>query len=82
MMINLNNIQKDIASLPLEEQQTIFELVKSLKKRYLINQEEILENATEDWSDFIGCIEVEPDLSQNYKTYLNSCMVYLGNQYI
>jgi hypothetical protein len=24
----------------------------------------------DDWSDFIGCIEAEPDLSRNYKTYL------------
>ena len=30
------------------------------------------EQGTEDWSDFIGCIEAEPDLSQNYKTYLTS----------
>ncbi|MFM6209750.1 MAG: hypothetical protein ACKPEZ_30525 [Planktothrix sp.] len=33
------------------------------------NQQEIPESTTQDWSDFIGCIEAEPDLSRNYKTY-------------
>jgi hypothetical protein len=26
----------------------------------------------QDWSDFIGCMEAEPDLSKNYKTYLDN----------
>ncbi|NCR41195.1 MAG: hypothetical protein GPJ21_15855 [Microcystis aeruginosa W13-11] len=71
-MVNLETIQKDIASLPLDAQQTIIELVDILKKRYSPNQQEIKEQETQDWSDFIGCIEAEPDLSQNYKTYLTS----------
>ena len=71
-MVNLETIQKDIASLPLDAQQTIIELVDILKKRYSSNQQEIKEQGTQDWSDFIGCIEAEPDLSQNYKTYLTS----------
>ncbi|TRU32833.1 MAG: hypothetical protein EWV50_05010 [Microcystis aeruginosa Ma_MB_F_20061100_S20] len=71
-MINLETIQEDIASLPLEAQQTILELVDILKKRYSLKQQEMKEQGTEDWSDFIGCIEAEPDLSQNYKTYLRS----------
>jgi hypothetical protein len=29
----------------------------------------------DDWSDFIGCIEAEPDLSRNYKTYLTQELV-------
>ncbi|HEY9704751.1 MAG TPA: hypothetical protein V6C58_20090 [Allocoleopsis sp.] len=72
MMSNLDTIKQDIASLPLEVQQTIFELVNILKKRYVINQQEISENAEDDWSDFIGCMEAEPDLSINYKTYFHS----------
>ncbi|MEB3190848.1 MAG: hypothetical protein VKL42_10945 [Snowella sp.] len=71
-MVNLETIQEDIASLPLDAQQIILELIAILKKRYSANQEDIKEQATQDWSDFIGCIEAEPDLSQNYKTYLSS----------
>ena len=71
-MINLETIEEDIASLPLDAQQTILELVDILKKRYSLKQQEMKEQGTEDWSDFIGCIEAEPDLSQNYKTYLMS----------
>ena len=62
-MINLETIQEDIASLPLDAQQTILELVDILKKRYSLKQQEMKEQRTEDWSDFIGCIEAEPDLS-------------------
>jgi hypothetical protein len=29
-------------------------------------------HTTQDWSDFIGCMEAEPDLSKNYKTYLDT----------
>jgi|LakMenE18May11ns_1017448.scaffolds.fasta_scaffold9852871_2 transketolase len=71
-MVNLETIQADIASLPLDAQQTIIELVDTLKKRYSPKQQERKEQATQDWSDFIGCVEAEPDLSQNYKTYLTS----------
>jgi hypothetical protein len=71
-MVNLDTIQQDIASLPLDAQKTIFELVDVLKKRYSLNQQKMGEQTTENWSDFIGCIEAEPDLSQNYKTYLTS----------
>lgn len=69
-MINLDTIQQDIASLPPDAQQVIFELVCVLKKSYFPNQQEIPESKTKDWSDFIGCIEAEPDLSRNYKTLL------------
>ncbi|MDB9468462.1 hypothetical protein PN480_17750 [Dolichospermum circinale CS-1225] len=71
-MINLDTIQQDIASLPLDAQQTIVELVDVLKKRYFLNQQEMTEPKTQDWSDFIGCMEAEPDLSKNYKTYLDN----------
>jgi len=66
-LVNLETIQQDIAFLPLDEQQTILERVDMLKKRYSPNQQEIKEQSTEDGSDFIGCIEAEPDLSQNDK---------------
>ncbi|MBE9230214.1 hypothetical protein IQ231_00500 [Cuspidothrix issatschenkoi LEGE 03284] len=69
-MINLDTIQQDIASLPPDAQQRIFELVGVLKKRYFLNQQEM--NINQDWSDFIGCMEAEPDLSKNYKTYLDN----------
>lgn len=72
IMINLDTLQQDIASLPLDAQQIIVELVDVLKKRYLQNQQEITEHTTQDWSDFIGCIEAESDLSKNYKTYLDT----------
>lgn len=71
-MVNLETIQEDIASLPSDAQQIILELINILKKRYSVNQEEMKEQPTQDWSDFIGCIEAEPDLSQNYKAYLSS----------
>jgi hypothetical protein len=71
-MINLETIQEDIASLPLDAQQTILKLVDILKKRYSLKQQEMKKQGTEDWSDFIGFIEAKPDLSQNYKTYLTS----------
>ena len=70
-MVSLDTIQQEIASLPLDAQKTILELVDVLKKQYSPNPQEIREQTTENWSDFIGCIEAEPDLSRNYKTYLN-----------
>jgi hypothetical protein len=71
-MINLDTIQQDIASLPLDAQQTIVELVDVLKKRYFLNQQEMTEPTTQNWLDFIGCVEAEPDFSKNYKTYLDT----------
>jgi len=71
-MVNLDTIQQEIASLPIDAQKTILELVDVLKKQYSPNPQEIREQTTENWTDFIGCIEAEPDLSQNYKSYLTS----------
>ena len=67
--MNLDTIQQDIASLPPDAQQIIIVLVEVLKKRYLLNQQKSSENSWQDWSDFIGCIEAETDLSKNYKNY-------------
>ena len=70
-MMNLNTIQQEIATLPPDAQQVIFDLVIVLKKCNLSSQPQPLENKSQNWSDFIGCIEAEPDLSINYKTYLS-----------
>jgi DNA repair exonuclease SbcCD ATPase subunit len=76
-MINLEQIQQDINELPEEAQTLLMNFIESLKKRYSSskNQEikkEALEIQIEDWSDFIGCVEAEPDLSRNYKNYLST----------
>ena len=70
-MMNLETIQQEIAALPPDAQEIIFDLVEVLKKRYHRDKKEDSTNWVEDWSDFIGCLEAEPDLSRNYKTYLN-----------
>jgi len=70
--MNLDTIRQDIASLPPYAQQIIIELVEVLKKRYPLNQQRTSENSLQDWSDFIGCIEAETDLSKNYKNYLDT----------
>ena len=69
--MNLDTIQQDIASLTPDAQQIIVELVEVLKKRYLQNQQKSSENSLQYWSDFIGCIEAETDLSKNHKNYLD-----------
>jgi hypothetical protein len=71
-MINLDTLQQDIAALPPDAQQIILDLLAVLKKRYLPHQQELPESQKQDWADFIGCIESEPDLSRNYKRYLSS----------
>jgi hypothetical protein len=70
--MNLNTIQQEIATLPPDAQQVIFDLVSVLKKRYISNQPPSIENKSQVWSDFIGSMEAEPDLSRNYKTYLSN----------
>ncbi len=69
--MNLETIQQEIATLPPDAQQIIFDLVEVLKKRHYQDQEKASDNSIEEWSDFIGFAEAEPDLSRNYKTYLN-----------
>lgn len=70
MIINLDTIQQEIASLPPDAQQVIFQLVSVLKKSYSPDQQASSASIKQDWSDFIGCMEAEPDLSRNYKMYL------------
>ncbi|MBU6185968.1 MAG: hypothetical protein KGQ16_05975 [Cyanobacteria bacterium REEB444] len=71
-MPNLNTVQQDIAELTPEAQQIIFNLIALLKKQPKSNQQSHLAAQKQDWSDFIGCMEAEPDLSKNYKTYLSN----------
>lgn len=71
-MPNLNTIQQDIAELTPEAQQIIFNLIDLLKKQPKPNQQSNLATPKQDWTDFIGCMEAEPDLSKNYKTYLSN----------
>jgi hypothetical protein len=52
-MVNLETIQQDIASLPLDAQQTILELVNILKKRYSPKQQEMKEQATQDGTGIV-----------------------------
>lgn len=65
--MNLDTIQQDIAELPPEAQEIVFDLIKSLKKDHVAN----LPVSSTDWSDFIGCIDAESDLSRKYKAYLH-----------
>lgn len=70
-MSSLSHIQQDIAALPLDAQQIIFDLVDVLKNRYLSTEmAQSKLDISQDWSDFIGSIDAEVDLSRNYKTYL------------
>ena len=74
-MMNIDTIEQEVAALPPDAQQIIFDLVDVLKKRYLSTRQEAPESNQnqadniQDWSDFIGCVAAEPDLSRNYKTY-------------
>lgn len=77
-MIKLEQISEDIDNLPEEAQGLLIDFIQLLKKRYFPDQKEVAESKIEDWSDFIGCVEAEPDLSRNYKTYLNK---ELGEKY-
>ncbi|QUS59299.1 hypothetical protein IQE94_09910 [Synechocystis sp. PCC 7339] len=65
--MNLDTIQQDLAELSPEAQEIVFDLIESLKENHVANTSVY----STDWSDFIGCIDAEPDLSRKYKTYLN-----------
>lgn len=81
MTINLETIEQEIAALPPDAQQIIFDLVNVLKRRSFSDIQESpesnqkQEDQIQDWSDFIGSIAAEPDLSRNYKTYLSRLSV-------
>jgi hypothetical protein len=69
--MKVETIQEELATLPPDAQKIIFDLVMILKKCHNLEPKESLSSRIDDWSDFIGCAEAEPDLSINYKSYLN-----------
>lgn len=74
-MTSLTQIQQDIATLPPEAQQIIFDLVDVLKSRYQIraSQPENQPNNTYQRfleSGLIGCMEAEENLASTYKQVL------------
>lgn len=71
MIMKLEIIQQEIATLPPDAQQIIFDLVAILKKSSQPKPQQSLSSKVGEWSDFIGCAEAEPDLSKNYKSYLH-----------
>lgn len=73
-MLNIEQIQQDINKLPEDAQSLLIDFIELLKKCYSSPDKQDIrkedsENQLEDWSDFIGCMEAEPDLSRNYKLY-------------
>jgi hypothetical protein len=71
-MLEFEQIRRDIDSLPVEAQSLLVDFIQLLKKRYPLDLQEEKESKKQDWSDFIGSIEAETDLSRNYKTYLSN----------
>ena len=80
-MLKLETIQEDIASLPPDAQEIIFDLIEVLKKRYSVNRQiEPNSNTKTDnqvstldilkQAGLIGCISAESDLSTNYKSII------------
>ena len=73
-MIELNTIQQDIATLPPEAQQIVFDLVGILKKRYLPQPKPSpsTQNTYEELEELglIGFMEDDENLSTNYKKRL------------
>jgi len=77
-MTNLNTVQNDIAKLPPDKQETVFNFIAYLIEQNSINLSSKPEVQTQDWSDFVGCMAAEPDLARNHKTYLSQ---ELGQKY-
>ncbi|MEB3188717.1 MAG: hypothetical protein VKL42_00040 [Snowella sp.] len=81
-IIVLEQIQKDIENLSEDAQYLLIDFLEILKKRYSKTESKPNlsapkpETTEDDWSDLIGSIEAEPDLSRNYKNYLN---IYFSN---
>lgn len=75
-MTTLEQIQQDIQTLPQEALDLVAQFIQLLKKSSAEPSESppITKASpaldTVDWSDLIGCVEAEQDLSVNYKTYL------------
>ena len=74
-MTTLNQIQRDIQTLPPEALNKLHEFIQVLKNELTLPETSsiITENTnadSDDWSDFIGCGSGPSDLSVNYKAYL------------
>ncbi|NET54311.1 MAG: hypothetical protein F6K09_38655 [Merismopedia sp. SIO2A8] len=76
-MTPLEQIQQDIQTLTPEALNLVSQFIQLLKKNSQvpqISQASSMPTASsanvEDWSDFIGCVNAEADLSVNYKAYL------------
>ncbi|MDB9526141.1 DUF2281 domain-containing protein [Oscillatoria sp. CS-180] len=79
-MASLEQIQQDLQILPQEALNLVYQFIQLLKKGDQIPQITqasqsfsapiTLASDTADWSDLIGCVSAEEDLSINYKTYL------------
>lgn len=75
-MASLEQIQQDIQALPQEALNVLYQFIQLLKKLNPAPPENspaaasLASTEATDWSDFIGCVSAEEDLSVNYKTYL------------
>ncbi|MEB3231116.1 MAG: hypothetical protein VKJ64_08910 [Leptolyngbyaceae bacterium] len=77
-MTPIEQIQQEIQTLNPEALNLVCQFIQILKKGSQISpHNQIYPSASAptpsdvaDWSDFIGCVSAEADLSVNYKTYL------------
>jgi hypothetical protein len=75
-MTTLEQIQQDIQALPQDALDLVAQFIRFLKKSSpepsksspAIEASPLPDTA--DWSDLVGCVEAEEDLSVNYKAYL------------
>ncbi len=76
-MTTLEQIQQDIQALPEDALNLLAQFIQLLKKGQQLSPKNspdaklALTPDPTDWSDFIGCMEAEEDLSVNYKAYLS-----------
>ncbi|MBE9139878.1 hypothetical protein IQ254_22225 [Nodosilinea sp. LEGE 07088] len=75
-MTPLEQIQQDIQTLPQDALDLLAQFIQLLKKSQSVHPENrsgaepSSSSDAADWSDLIGCMDAEADLSVNYKTYL------------
>jgi hypothetical protein len=76
-MTILEQIQQDIQALPEDALNLLAQFIQLLKRGHQLapqnspDAKSTLAPDPTDWSDFIGCMEAEEDLSVNYKAYLS-----------
>ena len=80
-MASLEQIQQDIQALPQQALNVLYQFIQLLKNLNSAPTENSPAAASHtgaeatDWSDFIGCVSAEADLSVNYKTYLAEVVI-------